>query len=68
MTPSRVNLITKTCPRCGRSGSVVVSLSDYNKYKNGARIQDAFPNTSPELREQILTGYHPNCWDDEFKF
>jgi hypothetical protein len=33
---------------------------------NGAKVQDAFPTLSPALREQIITGTHPACWDEIF--
>lgn len=36
------------------------------KYINGAHAQEAFPNMSIELREQIISGTHPKCWDEMF--
>ena len=36
------------------------------KYINGAHAQSAFPDMSIELREQIISGTHPKCWDEMF--
>ena len=33
-------------------------------YKNGARIQVAFPDFDANQREFLLTGTCPACWDD----
>jgi hypothetical protein len=29
----------------------------------GALIQDAFPDLDKTLREQIVSGTHPACWE-----
>lgn len=62
-----VILTTKPCPRCGNADELLVNGSDYEKYMAGMRVQDAFPTLSAGRREQILTGYHPECWDIDIK-
>lgn len=57
---------TDTCRHCGDIGEVEVPLSGLLAYHNGAKIQDAFPNVPHELREQILSGIHPECWVEMF--
>jgi hypothetical protein len=42
---------------------LVVDLEGYQKLLRGAHVQDAFPKMSASLREQIITGTHPECWD-----
>jgi hypothetical protein len=32
----------------------------------GGAIQDAYPEMSIGLREQMITGTHPKCWDEAF--
>lgn len=68
MTPTElVALVTKPCPLCGKQGEIVVPREDYERYKKGFYVQDAFPQLSAGDREQILTGYHSQCWDACFK-
>lgn len=67
----KLGMITITTPRCiecHQYGKVVVQFSDYLKFDRPDRplIQDCFPSLSRELREQILTGTHPECWEKMF--
>ena len=39
----------------------------YFKWKNGANIQDAFPNLSPSQREFIMTGTTEQEWNTYIK-
>jgi len=64
---NQVTIVTRPCVHCGKSGSIYpVWHQDYDRYMNGAKVQDAFPTLSPALREQIITGTHPACWDEIF--
>lgn len=56
-------LETARCLVCGKTGRIEVSADDYFTWRGGAFIQDAFPELSAPVREQILTGTHPECWD-----
>ncbi len=40
---------------------------DMERYLNGANAQDAFPDLLAPIREQIISGTHPQCWDEIFK-
>ena len=59
--PRKVKLPAK-CPFCGRDNELVADKRDaeegYEKYCNGALVQDSFPNWTADQREFILTG---NC-------
>jgi hypothetical protein len=57
---------TPTCRMCGKGGTVEVDGQDYLKRTAGALIQDAFPNIAPPLREQMMSGTHPECWSRMF--
>lgn len=61
-----VLLNTKPCIHCGKKGSVMVSGEGYLAYINGAFVQDAFPDLALDLREQIISGTHPACWQKMF--
>jgi hypothetical protein len=57
---------TPECSWCGKGGIVEVPAPGFFAYQLGALIQDAFPELSPALREQLKTGYHPECWTTMF--
>jgi hypothetical protein len=54
---------TPTCLMCSAGGFVEVFSEGYMKYKRGAAIQEAFPELHKSLREQIISGTHPKCWE-----
>ncbi len=60
-------VVTNPCPVCGERSTVEVPLDGYIRWQGeGALIQDAFPDFTPDEREVLITGYHPACWDDIF--
>lgn len=66
---------TPVCGWCNKSGMVELP---YNRAEAERRLyiwqhknvllQDALPDVSAPLREQIKTGYHPECWDTMFDY
>ena len=54
---------TPTCSICKKTDFVEVSADGYVARKKGALIQEAFPELDKALREQILSGTHPKCWE-----
>lgn len=54
------------CPFCGNTSVVVVGKADFEKWENGACVQDAFPYLSADDRERLISGICPTCWDDMF--
>ena len=54
---------TQICSICNKGGFVEVSSEGYTARKKGALIQEAFPELDKSLREQILSGTHPKCWE-----
>jgi hypothetical protein len=38
----------------------------YAKWKEGALIQEAFPELNPEQREFLMTGITPSEWEEAF--
>jgi hypothetical protein len=63
---SETTILTKPCFVCGEDGFVVVSQASYDKWKQGVHIQDAMPEMPAPLREQLMTGTHPKCWEEMF--
>ena len=63
---SKELLFTKTCMHCGNNGLLVLDSNQVLAYANGEAVQTAFPDLSVGLREQIITGTHPECWDEMF--
>lgn len=59
-------VFTKPCIHCGETGTVAVKFDQLLKYAEGALIQDAFPDMPIQLREQIISGTHPECWEKMF--
>lgn len=57
-----VTITTKPCVVCKKHGIMQVWDRDYERFMNGALLQDAFPDLSAPIREQIHTGIHPECW------
>jgi hypothetical protein len=54
---------TPICVMCSKEGFVEVSSEGYMARKRGALIQEAFFDLDKSLREQILSGTHPQCWE-----
>lgn len=61
-----ITFATRNCMVCGESGFVEVPTAQYEAYQNGSLIQEAFPDMPAPLREQLLTGTHPECWEQMF--
>ena len=66
MTITFIELECPPCIRCHKSARLVVRKDDAKAYIAGAFAQDAFPNMSAVEREQLISGTHPECWDEMF--
>ena len=60
--------ISAQCRICGDVHNVDVNFDDYCAFRDGARIQDAFPYIKPEIRELFISGTCPKCWKKMFSF
>lgn len=54
------------CPVCGEAETVLVEETAYDRWVNGALVQDAFPTMDKDVRELLVSGTHPACWDALF--
>jgi hypothetical protein len=59
---------TRKCSHCGKNGIIMLEEEQLFKWLSGSLIQEAFPNISAPIREQIMTGMHPECWTEIFAF
>lgn len=58
---------TPTCSVCGKESTVYMSVDDYEKLMSGVdHIQDIFPTWTPDQRELLISGTHPDCWNKIF--
>ena len=54
---------TKRCVWCGKTGIVGVDAQELYAYLRGDAAQEALKSLTIELKEQIISGTHPECWD-----
>lgn len=63
---TKMVVTTPRCRECGESGILQIPADGWDAWQAGALIQVAFPEMPAPLREQLKTGYHPECWDKLF--
>lgn len=58
---------TNSCYHCGQENIITIDQQDYKLWKvNQTFVQLVFPELSPEQREILISGTHPECWDEVF--
>jgi hypothetical protein len=57
---------TRRCPVCYKTGTLMVEENELFTYLRGESVQNAFKSLTVPLREQILSGMHPDCWVSVF--
>lgn len=57
---------TRRCPVCFKTGTVMVDENELFTYLRGEYVAKAFTSLSVPLREQIISGMHPQCWEETF--
>lgn len=55
-----------SCPFCKQDFVVVTTLEGYIEWTSGTLIQNAMPDSTPDEREQLISGTCPKCWDIQF--
>lgn len=66
MSSDQQEYVTPPCPYCAQTGTVTASRSGVMKWAQGALIQNALPELTPAQREQLITGFHPDCFEKAF--
>lgn len=59
-------ILTKKCPYCGCQSEIDVDQIQYQNWENGMLAQMAFPTMDKEIREVLISGTHPDCWNELF--
>lgn len=57
---------TDPCFICGEAGQVEVPMQGFLIRQLGGLIQEAYPDMDRALREQLVSGIHPKCWQDTY--
>lgn len=58
--------ISKECNVCKHSITFSVSENGYRQFLKGTHVQVALPGVAAGLREMLLSGICPKCWDELF--
>jgi hypothetical protein len=64
---STTEVSTRPCVACGKIGYLQVEVKKYRKWlTEGGPIQWYMPEMPAPLREQLISGTHPDCWIELF--
>ena len=68
-----ITVVTPQCYQCGEEGEIGLTATElvgYEQWQSSTDtyIQDCLPTLPRELREQLITGTHPKCWEEMFNF
>ena len=57
----------KQCIHCGGKTAFTISQDQYEAWiTNNGYAQDVFPELTNEEREVLISGTHPDCWNQMF--
>jgi hypothetical protein len=56
-----------TCVECHEHTFVKVRKEQLDMFLAGAKVQDAFPELTIDIRELFLSGFCGTCWNDVMK-
>lgn len=65
-----VKLVCRPCFVCGKQAIVEIPATDeqLDEYELGYKnIQTVFPDLAPEIREMMISGTHPACFEKMFE-
>jgi hypothetical protein len=63
---NEMEIVTNNCQVCNKHTIMVVNIAEFNAWRGGLLIQQAFPTMSQPDRELLISGTHPDCWDSLF--
>lgn len=58
-----VTILCQPCLVCRKVGRITLPREAFRNWQNGQMIQWAWPESSPEEREMLINGTHPDCSD-----
>lgn len=60
--------LVKECSVCGKVIDISMTFEQYQKWKyKKDLVQNIFPELSKGLREVLISGICPECWEKMFK-
>lgn len=65
-TDEIIEVKSKGCLGCGEPSMLKMRRSQFEAYRDGAFVQVAFADWTPEQRELVVSGTHPACWTTMF--
>ena len=57
---------TLPCVHCHQSTDIIIPKDEIMRWQNGELAQNVWPDMSPDAVELIISGTHPQCWDEVF--
>jgi hypothetical protein len=61
---SDVTIETRKCMQCGKVSFIEVTYEEYQRWQRGEHAQAVWPQWTAEQRELLISGTHPECWDE----
>lgn len=61
-----VEIVCGPCEVCGFNAVLEIPAKQYFAWKDGGHAQEVFSDWSPEKRELLISGTHPECWNSLF--
>lgn len=58
-----IQLETKTCVFCKKTGVIQITQKELDALQTGIHVQKAMSRRDAGVREQFISGTHPECWD-----
>ena len=59
--------VERRCIHCGNEVIFLMTKEQYNKWiVENNYVQDVFPHVDKEVREWMISGTHPQCWNEMF--
>lgn len=60
-TDKKVKVVSE-CPSCRKIYFIRMPEKAYFNWKQGDLIQNAWPGSTPDEREMLISGLCPSCW------
>jgi hypothetical protein len=64
---TQVRVDCQPCIGCGKGGVITMPIEAYRRWKEGAMLQNAWPEGTHAEREQLISGMHGSCFDELFE-
>lgn len=61
-----MEIVSRPCVVCGERTKFMVREDEAQAWWDGAYAQHVWPDWSAEKRELLISGTHPQCWDELF--